>query len=361
MDPLYKSVYNDLAYTYYDLEDFDKSIWAINKYIELAPDEPNPYDSRGDLYAWSGKLDQAIESYKKALAIKPDFYMSLPKLGHMYLFKRDYAKAESCYKELASSSDKDTRSQGRTYLAYIPMYQGKFEQALEALGDGIAADKMEQIKWEPSTKYFLRAMIYEDKKNLNLALNEIKKGMEICRKQSDPDAIFYWQDHYAYLLVENGDVTEGEEVSNTLRRDIEKKDPANLFAYTDYWYMVGKIELAKGNLETAITNFVKATQSAPYFDACFLLSGIYLKLGRLGEAVAELEKGLLRYDGNRALNTIDAVKAYYLLGLAYEESGWNKKAIEKYEEFLNIWKDADPGIKEVEDAKERLKKLRVES
>jgi cytochrome c-type biogenesis protein CcmH/NrfG len=56
-----------------------------------------------------------------------------------------------------------------------------------------------------------------------------------------------------------------------------------------------------------------------------------------------------------------AVKAYYLLGLAYEKSGWNKKAIEKYEEFLDIWKNADPGIPEVQDAKERLKKLRAES
>jgi hypothetical protein len=49
------------------------------------------------------------------------------------------------------------------------------------------------------------------------------------------------------------------------------------------------------------------------------------------------------------------------LALAYEKSGWNKKAIEQYEEFLEIWKDADPGIPEVEDAKERLKELRAKS
>ena len=70
---------------------------------------------------------------------------------------------------------------------------------------------------------------------------------------------------------------------------------------------------------------------------------------------------LSRYDTNRALSTIWAVKAHYLLGLAYEKSGWDKKAIEQYEEFLEIWKDADPGIPEVEDAKERLAKLRVQS
>lgn len=34
------------------------------------------------------------------------------------------------------------------------------------------------------------------------------------------------------------------------------------------------------------------------------------------------------------------------------------KAIEHYEKFLSLWKDADPDFPEVEDAKERLAALR---
>ena len=47
-----------------------------------------------------------------------------------------------------------------------------------------------------------------------------------------------------------------------------------------------------------------------------------------------------------------------MLGKIYEQQGNNGKAIEHYEKFLDLWKDADPGIPEVTDAKKRLAGLR---
>ena len=41
----------------------------------------------------------------------------------------------------------------------------------------------------------------------------------------------------------------------------------------------------------------------------------------------------------------------------YGQKGWKGKAIEHYEKFLDLWKDADPGIAEVDDANERLAEL----
>ena len=357
IDPLFKLIYNMLAYAYDQMGDFEKSIWAINKYISIAPDEANPYDTRADLYAWNGKMEQAIRSYKKALEVKPDFYASLRKLGHMHLFKREYAKAESCYKELSSSNEKDIRSGGRTYLAILPLYQGRFQEALEVLDHGIAADKMEQV---PGVfKYLMKAFIYKEKKDLGAALREAKSSVDVLTR-AYPDRPVNMRDFYAYFLAESGKTKQAKEVVDGIRGEVEEKYPSLM---GHYWRALGHLELTKGNAEAATTYLKKGLlgQAGPVFGAQYYLAHAYLESGRLGEAVALLEGALLRYDEEKTSVPIWAVKAHYLLAVAYEKSGWSKKAMEQYEEFLEIWKDADPGIPEVEDAHERLEKLRTES
>jgi cytochrome c-type biogenesis protein CcmH/NrfG len=47
-----------------------------------------------------------------------------------------------------------------------------------------------------------------------------------------------------------------------------------------------------------------------------------------------------------------------MLGKIYVQQDNTAKAIENYEKFLDLWKDADPGIAEVGDAMERLAGLK---
>jgi cytochrome c-type biogenesis protein CcmH/NrfG len=50
--------------------------------------------------------------------------------------------------------------------------------------------------------------------------------------------------------------------------------------------------------------------------------------------------------------------AHFNLGRTYEEAGRYDEAIQQYETILDIWRDADDGIELIEDAKQRLAKLK---
>jgi tetratricopeptide (TPR) repeat protein len=51
-------------------------------------------------------------------------------------------------------------------------------------------------------------------------------------------------------------------------------------------------------------------------------------------------------------------KSFYLLGTIYEKKGDTKQAIQNYEKFLDLWKNADLNIPELMNAKTRLAKLK---
>lgn len=63
------SFYNMLGYSYMSLGQNDKALNAFNKYIELAPNIPNSYDSKGDYFMNVKDYTNAYESYMKANAL----------------------------------------------------------------------------------------------------------------------------------------------------------------------------------------------------------------------------------------------------------------------------------------------------
>ncbi|MFC2161606.1 tetratricopeptide repeat protein [Acidobacteriota bacterium] len=52
------------------------------------------------------------------------------------------------------------------------------------------------------------------------------------------------------------------------------------------------------------------------------------------------------------------VKSHYQLAKIHEEQGNRAEAIEYYERFLQLWKDSDPDLPEVDDAKKKLAGLK---
>jgi Tfp pilus assembly protein PilF len=66
-------VYNQLGYVYLGLKQNDKAGECFDKYIELDPENPNVYDSKGDFFMVVKEYRNAYESYMKAYMMDTTF------------------------------------------------------------------------------------------------------------------------------------------------------------------------------------------------------------------------------------------------------------------------------------------------
>lgn len=100
--------------------------------------------------------------------------------------------------------------------------------------------------------------------------------------------------------------------------------------------------------------YAQNNEHALFIDA---LASAYFKFEDLEKAQKEYERIIFLTIARLYYGDIYA-KSYYTLGKIFEQKGWEGKAIEHYEKFLELWKNADPGIPEVDDAKRRLAALK---
>jgi tetratricopeptide (TPR) repeat protein len=197
-------------------------------------------------------------------------------------------------------------------------------------------------------------------------LEEGIKECDVASKVADEIGFLHGQRRALYYkglaLLKMGSVEEARKTANDLKEMIEqglRKKAIRL-----YFHLAGMLELEAGNYSKAIQYFNDALSLVPYgplvkrADFINSLALAYYKSGNLGEALREYERITALTTGRDQYGDIYA-KAFYMLGKIHEQQGDTTKTIEHYEKFLDLWKDADPGIAEVDDARKRVAGLKI--
>ena len=353
IDSCFKLAYNFLSYTYDKMGDFDHALWAINKYIELVPEEANPYDSRGDLLAAHGRLADAMESYRTALAKKPDFQASQANLARMCLFSHDFDRAESLYTAWADRPDPRFKQAGLFFLSVVELYRGKVRQALTLLDRAVTADGAMSADSTPLYIFEKQAMLRADLGDFDGALAIISRLLEDERRSNKKETTML-VGAQALILTDAGKLDEAKAAVDRLAVLFkeDKASPENL------GFAAGYLSMAMGNLDGAIMKLEETAKQSPKSPAQYWLARAYLKAGLSDKAAAKLEEQLGVYnDGWRWCDGDWSISMHYYLGTAYENLGRRDRAIEQYKTFLGLWKDADPEIMAQYDARQRLARL----
>lgn len=97
IDPKFADPWNQAAYCYARLGNFDKAFADMQRYAELLPNEANPQDSLAEISRMAGRFEDALTHYRASLKIDPTFIESQAGLGDTYALMGEEAKAREEY------------------------------------------------------------------------------------------------------------------------------------------------------------------------------------------------------------------------------------------------------------------------
>jgi serine/threonine protein kinase/Tfp pilus assembly protein PilF len=373
LDPTYGWALNHLAYTYSDVGDFEKAMEYFEKYASVSPGDANPIDSMAELYFLMGRLDEAIAKYKEALKVKPDFYMANDSIGYIYALKENYPEAMDWIdKYIAEAPSPGVKGWGYFVKGFFHCWLGSYEQSLREFRK--ASELAEEIRNEHQKAWieYMKGYVYYDMGELKLSQRSFNSWFDFIIEYNPPDipdnTAFY---SFSLGLVElkHGRIDSAKSRLAKMKSLLPEIDPSiKDQAKFSCDILKGEILLAEGSVEQAIVHLEKASplgkpplmQLIIFYNVPFIkdvLSRAYRQNGEIEKAIAEYER-LITFDPSTEERCLIHPKYHYRLAKLYEEQGDTAKAIEHYEKFLKLWKDADPGIAEVGDARERLARLR---
>ncbi len=244
---------------------------AIDYYLKTAADGYQldlVYGNIADEYCQLGNIDQAVNYYRKSIAVNPDEGRSLYNLACLWDSQGQDTQTQSFLTQLLS--DHPFSKNGWYCLGIVYGWLSLFEKSADAYEYAIAIDKT-----------FVQA--YLGLSESYRRLGDITRSVQALR-----DALDYTSDrpHILYLIGHTY-LDEGNyHTASTYYHDALKEDPT----YSDAWNELGRCSECLGYLDEAAGYYRRAIDLNPDSDSHWLcLADLYINNERFAEACALLE------------------------------------------------------------------------
>jgi tetratricopeptide (TPR) repeat protein len=337
----------NLGANYYYLGQFEKAIQFLTNSLRLDPDVGFSYGFLGDAYRSAGKLAESKEIYERAIARKlevPEVHIS----RYMVAFLE--GDATEMQGQVAWATGK---AGGEDQLLSIQSdseaYVGHFARA-QSLSQS-AFDSAQRNGLHEAAAYWL----------LYSALRKVEVGEYALAKENVESALGMGSNTTLQSLAAMTLARVGESNrSRAITDDIRKKEPLNEML-NGYWMppVHAVIELNHDRAQQALVLLKPSSgyEFGPYsLPLVYVRGEAYLKARNGQQAAAEFQNII----DHRAVVTNDVLGAlaHLQLGRAYAMQGDTTKALGAYKDFLTLWKDADPDIPILKQAKAEYAKLK---
>jgi serine/threonine protein kinase/tetratricopeptide (TPR) repeat protein len=369
---------------YYQLAtgDLDKAIEIFQQWIGSYPRDPIARENLAVCYVTQGQLDKALNLILDARRLDPDSVITLGNIANQYLDLDRYDDARKAIAEAYSlkldndslhiyayvldfiaSDARGMADEGSWFEAHpdakheffeleadTAAYYGHLQKAREMTKR--AADAADRTDNKESSALWQNNSAFREAVFGNAAEARKDASAALAHAVSSEDA----QTESALVFAMSGDSAHAQSIAQTLA----KRYPLNT-QIQSYWLPVIQAQLALAQKNPARAIELLQTPApmelAPTFsslnNSClypiYIRGEAYLAQKQGSAAAAEFQKIL----DHRGLVWNCPTGAYAHLGIAraYALAGDTAKAKSAYNDFLTLWKDADPDIPILREAK----------
>ena len=373
--------------------ELEKAAQVYEQWQKIYPREFVPYVNLGFVYTQLGNLDKVLQQAREAFSLEMNNWVTYVNLASAYQYLNRLGEAEAVYKEAQDRKVGIDNVLGDRYrLAFLkddPVQMSQLVAASAAkpgLEDVMLAQQADTEGWYGKSKnareLTRRAMLSaQNSEHLGRAaaaayeaagaVREVEFGNpKQARAEADEamtsDPSRYVRAMAAIALARAGDTPGAERIA----RELDKEFPLDTLVQK-YWLptIAAAVALQRKDPNRAVGLLQSSSQielSLPTTDLNVSLCPVYLRghaylmLHDGKAAAAEFQKFIIHYGVVAnfpwgAVARLGLARAYALQ--AQTDPAYREKARTAYQNFLTIWKDADPDIPIYKQAKLEYAKL----
>ncbi len=375
----------EAIYYTYTTGELEKAAQAYELWQQTYPRDYLPYTNLGDIYGILGNWEKALHEASGALRLEPNDENNYLNLGNDYVNLNQLDEAEKVYNQAAERKlESEFLLTNRYQLAFLRGDTAQMAQlGSAAMGKSGAEELMLAYRGDTEAWYgklksardltrqaMDSAQHYDAKEAAAMyqaaaALREVESGNR-SEALADADAAVKLapnrdvQAMAALALARAGDIAGAEK----LAADLNKTFPLDTLVQR-YW--LPTIQAAVGlqrkdpNRAIEVLRVASAielgqpTQVTVFLCPVYVRAEAYLMLHNGNAAAAEFQKFIDQRGA--VVNFQWGVLARLGLARAYATQGDTAKARTAYQDFLTLWKDADPDVPILKEAKAEYARL----
>ncbi len=339
---------NSLGRLYADLGQYEKAIEEYREALKIDPEGTSSYAGLGNALRSLNRFDEAKETYQQALVRKLDLY-----IYHYDLYRIGFVQGDSAAMQTeldwvkANSDDDSVHSWPANDLAF----SGQMNKAHEIF------DRRANVELANNNKLYAADLFATNAWRLAVvgkclaALDDVNqaRGLPLNGHSSL---------RFGLTLAFCGDVNRAEILAD---EDVKRSPKDTWVNLLEVPILRAAIEIRRGHPGEAIKFLepVRRYKGAGFGSMVYwpeyLRGQAYLALNQGPEAATEFQKNLDR----RGLGPIEPLYPLDYVGLARAAvlMGDRAKARKAYEDFFALWKDADPDVPILIEAKREYARL----